>query len=348
MLDRLLPDFDPRRPEARDEVRRQHIARRGLRPGAGVDLQALGAGPPAAAEGVGVQAHQARGPGPVAHRRPVGEGGLLPLRFGDHDRHAPPLQDGGDALVHVPGELVLLVAPVRGAVDGGGPVARVQAYDIFAHGLLLLFRRPGRLVFEIDADPVVDPAGGPDDGPVQIALGRAAPVQHHGALPAQGRELIPQLLGGGGVRRAVPGAVEAQAAPPQAHGAPAPASALARRVVAGFLHRPPGADEAGAGDKIAPVHEGGEPDIRPPVPAVAVGPPGDGGDQLPVYFEQGAGRAVRVPHAAVENIVGPGGRLDGLEGLGAAAHPELDALHLRQGYIGDALAHASAASHAWV
>ena len=51
-------------------------------------------------------------------------------------------------------------------------------------------------------------------------------------------------------------------------------------------------------------------DIRPRPPVAVYVAPGDFGQQLAAHFQPNAGRPVRVPHSAVQNIVCAGFRLD--------------------------------------
>ena len=80
-------------------------------------------------------------------------------------------------------------------------------------------------------------------------------------------------------------------------------------------------------------------DVGALIPGVAHRPPGRAGAHYPTHLEQRAGRAVRVPHAAVEHIVRAGLALDLSERLAAVGDPQLHPLHGRERDVCNELTH---------
>ena len=80
-------------------------------------------------------------------------------------------------------------------------------------------------------------------------------------------------------------------------------------------------------------------DVGALIPGVAHRPPGRAGAHYPAHLEQRAGRAVWVPHAAIQHIVGTSLFLDLGKCLAAVGDSQLNPLHGRERDICNALTH---------
>ena len=175
---------------------------------------------------------------------------------------------------------------------------------MLAHRLVLLFRRLLAALFEPDTNPVVHLAAGGDALSAKVTLAGAAPVQHDGGGPAQPGQLVPQSLWRGCIPSTVAGAVKGQTATAQADDAAPPLAPLGR-AIGGLIHRLAGGNESSNRDKVGrSLVLGGHADVRALVPGVAHCPPWCAGAHYPTHLEQRAGRAIWVPHAAIQHIVG--------------------------------------------
>ena len=211
---------------------------------------------------------------------------------------------------------------------------------MLAHRLVLLFRRRlSTALLEIHANPVVHLAAGGDALSAKVTLTGAAPIQHDGGGPAQPGQLVPQSFRRGCVSGPIARAIEGQTATTQADGAAPPLASLGR-AIGGLIHWLTGGNNGSHRDKvIRSLVLGGHADVGALIPGVAHRPPGRAGAHYPAHLEQRAGRAVWVPHAAIQHIVGTSLFLDLRERLAAVGDSQLNPLHGRERDVCNELTH---------